>query len=76
LQALVGAIPKSIGATSPSSYPRILASGLSPLSLAAYSLIRTNEQAPSLILDELAAVIVPFLAKAGFNYGNFSGKNF
>jgi len=76
LHAFVGAIPKSIGATSPSSYPRILASGLRPLSLAAYSLIRTNEQAPSLIFDELAAVIVPFLANAGLRVGNFSGKNF
>ena len=64
---LVGAIPKSIGATEASSYPLILAIGLSPLSLAVYSFMRTNEQAPSFNLDAFAAVIVPFLANAGFN---------
>ena len=64
-----------MGATAASSYPRILARGLRPLSFAAYSSIRINEQAPSLIFDELAAVIVPVLAKAGFKDGNFSGKN-
>jgi hypothetical protein len=35
-----------------------------------------NEQAPSLILEALAAVMVPVLAKAGLSPGNFSGKNF
>jgi hypothetical protein len=36
----------------------------------------TKEHAPSLILDELAAVMVPVLAKAGLRAGNFSGRNF
>lgn len=74
--ALAGAIPKSMGATSASSYPIILARGFKPLSLAVSSAIRTIVQAPSLILEELAAVIVPFLANAGFRPGNLSGRNF
>ena len=71
-----GAMPKSIGATAASSYATILASGFNPLSLAAYSLIRTKAHAPSLILEAFAAVIVPFLANAGFKDGNLSGINF
>jgi hypothetical protein len=74
--ALVGAIPKSIGATDASSYPLILANGFNPLSFAAYSLIKTKAQAPSFNLLELAAVIVPFLANDGLSNGNFSGMNF
>ena len=71
-----GAMPKSIGATAASSYAIILASGFSPLSFAAYSLISTKAHAPSLILEALAAVIVPFFAKAGLREGNLSGINF
>jgi hypothetical protein len=33
-------------------------------------------QAPSLILDAFAGVIVPVLANAGFSEGNLSGMNF
>jgi hypothetical protein len=65
--ALEGAIPKSIGYTSASSYPIILANGFKPLSLATSSAIKITVAAPSLILDALAAVIVPFLAKLGFS---------
>ena len=68
---------KSIGATAASSNPKILAKGLSPLSLAVSSAMSTMEHAPSLILEELAAVIiVPFLAKAGLSCANLSGTNF
>lgn len=67
---------KSIGATAASSNPKILAKGLSPLSLAVSSAMSTMEHAPSLILEELAAVIVPFLAKAGLSCANSSGTNF
>jgi hypothetical protein len=35
-----------------------------------------SEHAPSLIFEALAAVIVPFLAKAGLRDANLSGKNF
>jgi len=73
VQALAGAMAKSIGSTAASSHARIRARGLSPRSLAAYSLIKTIAAAPSLILEALAAVIVPFLAKAGLSPGNFSG---
>lgn len=51
----------------------ILAKGFIPLSFATFSAIKMKAQAPSLILEALAAVIVPFLAKAGFNPGNLSG---
>ena len=71
-----GAIAKSMGATAASSYATILANGFSPLSLAAYSLMSTKAQAPSLIFDALAAVIVPFLANAGLSEANLSGINF
>jgi len=37
--------------------------------------MRTNAAAPSLILDALAAVMVPVLEKAGLRDGNLSGKN-
>jgi hypothetical protein len=76
LQARAGAIPKSMGATPASSYATIRASGLRPLALAAASDIKTNATAPSLILLAFAAVIVPFLAKAGLSEANLSGKNF
>jgi len=75
VQAKVGAIAKSIGATAASSYPIIRASGLIPLDLAASSDIRIRVHAPSLSLLELAVVIVPFLAKTGFSPTNLSGKN-
>jgi hypothetical protein len=60
VQALAGAMAKSIGSTAASSQARIRAMGLSPRSLAAYSLIKIIAAAPSLILEALAAVIVPF----------------
>jgi hypothetical protein len=49
---------------------------LSPLSFAASSDINIKVHAPSFILEAFAGVIVPFLMKAGFNDGNFSGRNF
>jgi len=45
----------------------ILANGFTPVCLTFYSDIKTSEQAPSLIFEELAAVIVPVLLKAGAN---------
>ena len=43
----------------------ILAKGLTPVCLTFYSDINTKEHAPSLIFEELAAVIVPVLLNAG-----------
>lgn len=47
----------------------ILANGLTFKLFTFSSLMRTKAQAPSLILDELAAVIVPVLLKAGERVG-------
>jgi hypothetical protein len=38
--------------------------------------MRTKAAAPSLILEEFAAVIDPVFAKAGLSAGNLSGMNF
>ena len=48
--------------------PTISAIGLILRSLAFCSFIRIKIEAPSLIGDELAAVIDPFLTNAGFNF--------
>lgn len=69
--ALAGAIAKSTGSTAASSYPIILANGLSPLAYATSSSINTKAAAPSLSFEALAAVIVPVYENAGFNDGNF-----
>jgi hypothetical protein len=76
LHASAGAIAKSIGATPESSKPTILANGFNPLSLASSSLIKINEEAPSLIFEAFAAVIEPALSKAGLKVGNLSGAYF
>jgi len=75
LEDLAGAIQKSIGSTSASAELKILARGVAPVSFNFYSLIKIIEQAPSLILEELAAVMVPVLLKAGLNLTIFSFIN-
>ena len=75
LTARVGAIPKSTGYTAPSVQSRIRAIGFNPRLLAACSDIKSNAQAPSLILLELAVVIVPFFANKGRSLENCSGAN-
>lgn len=61
---------KSTGSISASAYATILANGLIFKALSLSPDISTTAQAPSLILEALAAVIVPVLEKAGANWVN------
>jgi len=50
------------------------ATGCRPFERALDSLVRTTAAAPSEIEEEVAAVIVPSFAKAGFSCGILSGR--
>ena len=64
--APTGAVVNHSGSCALLAYARIRASGLRPRSEAVAALITTSAAAPSEIEEELAAVTVPSLLKAGF----------
>mmetsp|Transcript_5808 Transcript_5808/g.17490 ORF Transcript_5808/g.17490 Transcript_5808/m.17490 type:complete len:354 (-) Transcript_5808:229-1290(-) len=64
--ALAGVVGNCTGSCSASAYPRTLAIGCTPSSAPFSSDMRTRAAAPSLMVEALAAVMVPaFLSKAG-----------
>ena len=71
-EAKNGLLQKSTDSISESAYAIIFASGLIFNSFTLSSDIKIRQQAPSLIFEAFAEVIVPFLSKAGFNFGIIS----
>ena len=72
--APIGATVNCAGACAWAAVATMRASGSRPFSRALDSLVRTIAAAPSEIDDEVAAVIVPSLAKAGLSCGILSGR--
>ena len=66
-----GAIVNNSGDVAESSYPIICAIEFIFNSIAFYSLIKINMEAPSLIGEEFAAVTEPFCTNAGLRFGIF-----
>ena len=69
-----GAVGKRAGSWAWLACPSTRARTGSPRARASLSRISTSAAAPSEIEDELAAVTVPSLRKAGFSVGIFSGR--
>ena len=67
--AAIGAVVNHSGACEWVLCAKIRANGFNPLAIAWASSIRTSAAAPSLILEELAAVIVPSFLNAGLRLG-------
>ena len=72
--ALAGAVVNHSGAPAAPPYPTMRAKGSSLCSLRPRSLARTRALAPSLMLEAVAAVIVPSFEKAGLRLANFDGS--
>ena len=71
--AVTGAMVNSAGSRAWLAWATIFASGFKPRFVASLVFISTTADAPSLIEEALAAVIVPSFLKAGFSVGIFSG---
>ena len=65
--AFVGAVVNHCGACAVSAKDKILAIGFKSYFLTASALARTNAEAPSLIVEALAAVTVPSLENAALS---------
>ncbi len=72
--APIGATVNCAGSCACAAMATIFATGCWPLALATLSRLRTTAAAPSEIEEEVAAVIVPSLAKAGRSWGILSGR--
>jgi hypothetical protein len=70
--APTGAVVNRPGSWAKVLWPTIVATGLRPELRAVEARIMTSAAAPSEIDEELAAVTVPSLRKAGFSVGIFS----
>lgn len=73
--ALPGVVVNHSGVCCASAKAKILAKGLMPIASARSLLINTTAEAPSLIFDALAAVMVLF-SNAGANDGTLSNFTF
>ena len=69
LMAPMGAVVNHSGSWATEVWATILAMGLRPWALAYSAVVTTTAEAPSLILEALAAVTVPSLSKAGRRLG-------
>ena len=74
--ALAGAVVNHSGSCAASAKDRISAIGFRPYFCTASSLARIKAEAPSLMVDELAAVAVPSLLNAGRRAGILSNLTF
>ena len=68
---MVGAVVNHCGACAASAKDSILAIGFKSNFLTASTLAKINAEAPSLIVEALAAVTVPSLENAALNCGIF-----